>query len=126
MHGVIDPECRCCRLEPFARGVRLYQPQPPSQRQPEQRHRGQWFERVADGAGEDRVFFNPFQITLVKHPLPGLAQRLNSHALPDRREPENRFQTIRLADLPDAAGGRPQRYVGPADAHCMGDPGVNP
>ena len=100
------------------------QPYPAGQRQPEQGHRGKRFESVADGAGEDRVFLDPFQIALVERPLPGLAERLDSHALPDRGQPENRFQAVRLANLPHVVRGRRQLPVGPAHADGLGDRGV--
>ena len=65
---------------------------------------GKRLERVGDRAGEDRVVLEPLAVALVERPLLGLPQRDLVDPLPERRQPEDRLQAIRLADLADRTG----------------------
>ena len=83
-------------------------------------------QRVGDRAGEDRVFREPVAVALVERPLLGLAERLGSDPLPERPQPEDRLQAIRLADLADRAGDRGQPAVGPGRADSVRDRRMGP
>ena len=125
MHRVVGPEFRSDCLEPFARRIGPDQPHPPRQGQPERGQGRQGLEGITAGAAEDRVFVDSLLISLVERPLLGLAEGLGSDALPDRRQPDDRFQPVRLADLPHVAGDRYERLFRPADADRLGHRGVN-
>ena len=121
MHRVLGPELRPGRLEPLAGRVGRISPTRRASASQSGGHRGQRLEGVADGAGEDRVVLDPFQVSLVERPLLGLAERLDAHALPERPQPENRLQAVRLADAGHrAAATGSELPLGPGHADGLG------
>ena len=105
---VFRPEFGRGSQEPLAGGFELDQADATRQGQPERGESGSGANASAIGPARTGSSAIRSRSRLYSVPCCGLAERLGADPLPERAQPEDRLQAVRLADLADRALGRRQ------------------